>query len=169
MKSTINIRPIIKQDIIYLNAWKNDSEVFKYLGGGFQPVSIDQQEKWLDSMIDLTGTNRRYIITENETPIGMIGLYDINWIHRTYEMGLYIGNEMSHGKGYGTQAHKLIESYARDYLNLRKCKLYVVNTNQAALNFWEKLGYNNVGVLKDERYINGDYHDLVIYEKILVN
>src|SRR5699024_8074250 len=140
-----------------------------YLGGGFQPISKDQQSNWLDSLIDLTGNNRRFIISENSKPIGMIGLYSINWIHRTCEVGIYIGEKTKHGMGYGETAYKLIEKYAYNYLNLRKIKLFVVYENVKALNYWKKLGFENIGVLKNERYIDGQYHDLVIMDKTLNN
>lgn len=164
----IYLRPILKSDLKHLNEWKNDEEIFRFLGGGFMPVSIDQQEKWLDSMIDLSGNNKRFIICDNQdSPIGMVGLYDINWIHRICEIGIYIGDKTSHGNGFGMEACKLIEGFARDYLNLRKIKLNVVSDNEAAFRMWNTLGYYKVGELVDERFINGEYHNLVIMEKFL--
>lgn len=162
------LRPIEKSDLKKLNKWKNDKEIFKYLGGGFQPISIDQQSEWLDSMIDLTGNNKRYIIEdENHMAIGVIGLYGISWIHRAAEIGMYIGEEEAHGNGYGTEAYEIIENYAKNFLNLRKLKLNVVYTNEKAVGFWEKLGYSKIGYLSQERYIDGQYHDLFILEKFL--
>lgn len=164
----IYLRPIKKNDLKLLNKWKNDKEVFKYLGGGFMPISIDQQEKWLESMIDLTGNNRRFIVcTSNHDSIGMIGLYDINWIHKNCEVGLYIGEKNFHGKGYAKQAYDLIEKYAKEYLNLRKIKLNVVNNNEKATNLWNTLGFKKVGMLKEERFIEGKYMDLIIMEKFI--
>ena len=43
----VYLRPILKSDMKYLNDWKNDEDVFRFLGGGFMPVSIDQQENGL--------------------------------------------------------------------------------------------------------------------------
>ena len=110
-----------------------------YLGGGYSPVSLDQQEKWIDELMDLSGTNRRFIISNNENnePVGLVGLYNINWIHRFCEIGLYIGDEDARGKGFATEAGRLIEKYAQDYLNLRKIKLSVVADNIAALKLWQ--------------------------------
>ena len=166
----IYLRPILKSDIGYLNNWKNDEDVFEFLGGGFMPVSIDQQEKWLDSMIDLTGKNRRFIICNKlNLPIGMVGLYDINWIHRSCEIGIYIGDKDSRGSGFGKEACNLMESYSREYLNLRKIKLSVVSDNEYALRMWVDLGYKKVGELNKERFIKGEYHNLVIMEKFIKN
>jgi len=164
----IYLRPIIKEDITFLNTWKNDEEIYKYLGGGFIPTSIDQQIKWMDSMIDTSGNNKRFIICEQtDKPVGMIGLYDINWIHRTSEIGVYLGDKGAKGKGYGKEACRLVEQFAKEYLNLRKIKLNVVLENKIALNMWESLGYKKVGELFKERFIKGEYKNLVIMEKFL--
>ena len=142
----IYLRPIIKSDINYLNDWKNDEDVYRFLGGGFMPISIDQQEKWLDSIIDLTGNNKRFIICNNlDAPVGMVGLYDINWIHRTCEIGIYIGDKNSYGSGFGRESCTLIEKFAKEYLNIRKVRLNVVFKNDAALKMWNVLGYKKVG------------------------
>ncbi|MFE1242845.1 GNAT family N-acetyltransferase [Fictibacillus sp. NPDC058756] len=164
----IYLRPILKKDINYLNEWKNDEETFQYLGGGFMPTSIDQQEKWMDSLIDTSGNNKRFFISNNENvPIGMIGLYDINWINRTCELGIYIGNKNTKGKGYGKEACKLLEQFAKDYLNLRKIKLNVVSDNVVAIQLWNSLDYKVIGELKDERFIKGEYKSLTLMEKFI--
>lgn len=164
----IYLRPILKTDIDLLNKWKNDEDTFKYLGGGFQPVSVDQQVEWLDSLIDLTGDTKRFIIaTYDNVAIGMIGLYSVNWIHRVCEIGVYLGEKDAKGHGYGKESVQLIEQYAKNYMNIRKIKLKVVLYNEVALNMWHDLGYDLVGKLSKERYINGFYHDLGIMEKFL--
>ena len=164
----VYLRPILKQDITFLNEWKNDEETYKNLGGGFMPISIDHQEKWMDSIIDTTGNNKRYMVCDNEdTPIGMVGLYNINWIHRTCEIGLYIGNKSTQGRGYGKESCRLIEQFAKEYLNLRKIKLNVVFDNESATRMWHSLGYEKVGLFKEERFIKGEYKDLVLMEKLL--
>lgn len=164
----IYLRPIVRSDLAKLNKWRNNAEIFKYLGTGFVPVSVDQQEKWLDSMIDLLGVNRRFIICDHqEKPVGMVGLYDINWIHQTCEIGIFIGETEAQGHGFGKDACTVIESYAKGFLNIRKIKLYVVRDNGPAYGLWRSLGYQDAGVLARERYIDGVYHDVVIMEKFL--
>lgn len=164
----IYLRPIENTDIYMLNKWKNDADVFKYLGGGFMPLSIIQQEKWLESMSDLTGKNKRFMICENdEKVIGMIGLYDINWIHRTCEIGVYLGEKEERGKGYAKESYQIIECFAKGYLNLRKIKLYVVSDNKSATNLWNALGFSLVGEHQKERFIEGKYRNVLVMEKFI--
>lgn len=164
----ITLRPIKKSDLHILNIWKNDEELYMYLGGGFQPLSEDQQEKWMDSIVDMTGNSRRFMIMDRDkNPIGMVGLYDINWIHRTCEIGAYIGEIDARGNGYAKEACFLIESFAANYLNLRKIKLKVVADNVTAKKMWENLGYQTIGEYKQERFIKGKYCNVVLMEKFI--
>lgn len=165
----VYLRPIIRNDLTCLNRWKNDEDIFKYLGGGFMPISVDHQEKWIDAYMDTTGNNKRYMICEVSTdlPVGMIGLYSINWIHRVCDIGIFVGESDSQGKGYGREACKLLEEYASEYLNLRKIKLDVVSDNKAAIGLWLSLGYQKIGERVEERYIEGKYRNVTLMEKIL--
>lgn len=165
----VYLRPIVRDDLVYLNRWKNDEDTFRYLGGGFMPVSFDQQAKWFDSLIDTTGNNKRFMICEKESgePVGMVGLYDINWIHRVCEIGTYIGNHKVRGKGYATEACQFLEKFASEYLNLRKIRLSVVSDNTQAVRLWTSLGYKKVGEYIKERFIGGQYRNLILMEKFI--
>lgn len=165
----VYLRPIEKKDLVILNKWKNDEKVFKNLGGGFMPMSIDQQSNWIDNLIDQTGNSKRFIICKKDTDssMGMIGLYDINYINRTSEIGLYIGEISYQGRGFSKESALLLEGFAREYLNLRKLKLNVVEDNTSGLGLWKSLDYKEVGRYVEDRYIKGEYKDLVLMEKFL--
>jgi RimJ/RimL family protein N-acetyltransferase len=164
----IRLRPVEKEDLPLLYKWRNDEDVFRFLGGGFQPISQETLSNQLNSMVDMYGKDRRFIILdENCSAIGFIGLYDINWIHRTSEIGIYIGEKTSHGKGYGKDSVQALEAYAKNYLNIRKIKLNVVENNRSALKFWMSLGYEIIGTYHAERYIGGQFHNVVIMEKFI--
>ena len=161
----INLRPIENRDLKVLNKWKNDYEIFKYLGGGFQPQSINEQEKYISNLINNSVTSKRFIIDNGEA-IGMVGLYDINFINRNCDLGIYIGEKSEQGKGYAKETMDLILDFAFNNLNLKKIKLNVVNANNKAINLYNSLGFKEVGILKEERFINGKFEDVKIMELI---
>ncbi len=167
----VYLRPIAKDDLPCLNKWRNDEETFKFLGGGFLPISIDHQAKWLDSYIDTTGSDKRFMICklENHKPIGMVGLYNIKWIDRVSEIGIFIGKKNATGKGYANEACQLLERFAWQYLNLRKIKLNVVSENRNAIRLWKKLGYRIVGEYVRDRFIGGKYLNVLMMEKFNPN
>ena len=113
------------------------------------------------------GSNKRYMICvqENDLPIGMIGLYDIS--DSSSLRGWVVLEMIERGKGFASEAYSLIERFARDYLNLRKIKLSVVSDNLPGVKMWQSLGYEKVGELNEERYIGGQYRNLIIMEKFI--
>ena len=164
----IELIPIEMEDINILNKWKNDEEIFKYLGGGYRPTSISQQKKWIESMTENTLENQRYmILNEEKQKVGFIGLYGISLIHRTCTWGIYIGEKKCWGKGIASRAYKALENYAKEYLNIRKIKLEVVKENEKALKSYEKLGFNICGEFKQDRFIKGEYKDVLFMEKFI--
>lgn len=48
----VYLTPIELEDIELLNKWKNDEDVYKYLGGGYRPISVSQQRKWMDILVE---------------------------------------------------------------------------------------------------------------------
>ena len=166
-QNNLVLRPILRSDLEKLNKWKNDEEIFMFLGGGFNPQSIDQQALWIDKLINIDDKNKRFIIEVDSEAIGLIGLYNIHNIYQNCEIGMYIGEKDFQGKGYAKGAYDLIEKYAFEYLNMRKIKLFAVDDNSKALKFWRKLGFKIVGTLEEERYIKGQFRNLVIMEKFL--
>ena len=164
----VKLRPIVKEDLVFLNKWKNDERVYRYLGGGFLPISIDIQNNWMSDLMDTTGRNKRFIIENSEgVPAGMVGLYSINWISRNCELGIFIGELQEQGNGYGYEACRTIERFAAEYLNLRKIKVYVVKKNETAVQMYEQLGFKTAGELQEERFIEGIYHSVLLMEKMI--
>ncbi len=162
----ISIRFIETTDIDILLKWRNDKEIFRYLGGGYCPVNRAKQEEIVDSMIkdNLAQKAFRYIICKDDIPIGFVGLYEINLRNGTCELGIYIGEKDEWGKGYASQAYGLVKEEAKK-IGLRKIKLQVVKTNTNAVKMYQKLQFRIVGELKEERLIDEKYHDVIIMEQ----
>lgn len=67
----------------------------------------------------------------------------------------------------GKETYCVLENYARKYLNLRKIKAFVVSGNSSAIHMYEKLGFRKSGELIAERYINGEYHLVLLFENMI--
>lgn len=119
MDKKFSIRPICYSDLKFLNKWKNDEETYKFLGGGYKPTSIDEHRLWMENIVKNSDTSVRFIILTNSTlePIGQVGLYSINSIHRNAEIEIFIGEKEYIGTGAADYAIKEVERYAIDYLN----------------------------------------------------
>lgn len=164
----IKLAPIEIEDLDILNKWKNDEEIFKFLGGGYRPTSMTQQRKWIEKMAENTQEEQRYIIINEEAKkVGFIGLYSISPINRTCSLGIYIGEKQYWGKGVASRAYRALERYAKQYINIRKIKLEVVKENFNAIKMYEKLGFSICGEYKEERYVDGKYQNIILMEKFI--
>jgi RimJ/RimL family protein N-acetyltransferase len=73
--------------------------------------------------------------------IGGIGLDGIRWMHRDCFVGIGLGDREFWGKGYGTDAMKIILRYAFSELNLQRVTLDVFEYNQRGVRSYEKAGF----------------------------
>lgn len=93
--------------------------------------------------------------------IGSLALFDINWHHRFARFGISIGKPYQ-GKGYGTDAIRILAGFVFQEMNLNKIKLTVFAFNHRAIRAYKKCGFQVEGVLREELFRNGRYHDVLV-------
>ena len=86
-------------------------------------------------------------------------MHQISWKDRHAEIGILIGDEKSRGKGYATEAIRLVADHAFNKLNLRKLYTGMVKGNEASKRAFEKVGFRIEGTLREHFYLNGKYLD----------
>nr|WP_206076217.1 GNAT family protein [Marinitoga lauensis] len=64
--------------------------------------------------------------------------------------------------GYGTEAMKLLVNFIFDEMNINKVKLHVFSFNKRAIRSYEKVGFKVEGVLREQIFREGKYHDEII-------
>jgi len=91
--------------------------------------------------------------------IGNITLHQIDWKNRCAEIGIFVGDKQSRGKGCAVQAINLIADHAFNKLNLHKLYTGMTKVNEASKRAFEKVGFKIEGVLREHFYLNGEYLD----------
>lgn len=66
------------------------------------------------------------------------------------------------GNGYGTEAMSQLLNFGFEILNLHRVGLDVYSFNKRAIKAYEKLGFKREGVIRDEIFYDGEYHDSII-------
>ncbi|MFN0030639.1 MAG: GNAT family N-acetyltransferase [Flavobacteriales bacterium] len=141
-------------------SWLNDEETTRGLASGLFPSNMDELKAFLDRI----ATNRNAVMlaicdSTNQLHIGNIKLDNFDWVSRTCELGLLIGNKNYWGKGIGYEVCKLTLQYAFAELNIRKVLLAVYANNPAAIQLYKKLGFVEEGCLRQHIFEGGLYHD----------
>jgi RimJ/RimL family protein N-acetyltransferase len=100
-------------------------------------------------------------LKDKEEILGFIMLRRINQINGTGKTTTFV-SEKNQGKGYGTQALRLLLDYAFQTLNLRKINADVFSFNDRNVKRLLRLGFQQQGLMLKEYYINGEYCDDVL-------
>jgi RimJ/RimL family protein N-acetyltransferase len=155
-----------------------------------RPISVDDTETYLQLLTDpktrkLTGTQksfnkeqiRDYITSRNQDPsnvlllislqindkvIGDIQLLEIDTINQSCYIRISIESEENQGKGYGTEALKLMLEYGFGILHLHRIELNVFSFNKRALHVYENLGFKIEGIQREALFYDHQYHDSII-------
>jgi len=142
--------------------WANDSEVTHYMVTGARPNSMELlEEEYARLMSSKSDVVLAIIDKETNIHIGNVGLYVINWISRSAEFRIIIGEKEYYNKGYGTEAIKLTVEYGFEKLNLNKVWLGGNAEHIEAIKAYENAGFVREGTLRQEIYRNGMYYDAV--------
>jgi [ribosomal protein S5]-alanine N-acetyltransferase len=140
--------------------WMNDGEITKYLESRYYPNSLESLKEYVNNNKN-NDLNVFFaiVLKENKYHIGNIKLGPINWIHRFADVGIIIGEKNYWGKGYGTEAIKLVADYAFYTLNLNKLNSGCYAVNRASIKAFEKAGFAQEGVKKKQYFFEGKYID----------
>jgi RimJ/RimL family protein N-acetyltransferase len=143
----------------------NDRELKKLLVTDIPfPFTPWEEEEWIKSQKTSTNGEYNFAIEDIESKkyIGGCGIQKVNWLARTATVGIMIGNKEYWGKGYGTDAMKVLLDFIFNNMNINKVKLSVFSFNTRAQKSYEKCGFVVEGVLKEELFKDGKYYDEIV-------
>lgn len=142
--------------------WVNDNLATQFMATGTLPATREEIEKSYDAILAAQGEIVLAVIAKKEGQyIGNVGLYQINWLTRSAEYRIFLGHNSFRGKGIGTEAARLVTTYAFERLNLNKVWLGVNEDNTGAIKSYEKAGFVREGILRQEIYRNGRYYNAI--------
>ncbi len=114
-----------------------------------------------DELAD-NGSNIFGLITEHDnTPIGSVAFLDYDAKQRKAELRKLIGEPDMRGKGLAKEATRLWIRYGIEALALKKVYLNTLNTNIKNIKLNEELGFEFEGILRNEVFFDGQYHDVL--------
>lgn len=98
-----------------------------------------------------------------DTFIGFIVLFNIKWRNQSAMLAMGIGEAEYRGKGYGSDALRLILNYAFNELSLYRVSLTVMDYNTAAIRAYERAGFVLEGRERGAVLREGQRADLLHY------
>ncbi len=155
-------RPLEREDAPRLAAFINHPDVRRNLLV-HRPMNTAQEVGFIDT---LTASQRdvlfAIVLRDGDRMIGTSGLHDMDFRSRRATFGMLIGEPSEWGKGYGSEATRMVLDYGFGTLNLNRVQLEVLEHNVAGLRAYEKAGFRREGVMRQHHYVDGAYVDTLV-------
>ncbi len=154
------LRAIEEEDAQILMDLINDPEVENAVYGWSYPVSLSAQKKWIANLSN--NSTVRYAIEFEGRMVGVAIISSIDMKNRTANMNIKL-LQSAREKGIAARTVKLLIQYCYEELNLHCLTANVIERNSSSRKLWEKLGFQQDGILRDRVYKNGKYHNIIAY------
>jgi|LSQX01.3.fsa_nt_gb RimJ/RimL family protein N-acetyltransferase len=157
----VSLRPFTEAESARYLEWLNTAEAASQLGRAL-PVTPMEHRAWYEGLVGRHDAVVFAVYPEEDSRyIGNVWLWDIHPIHRSAELRIFLGDPEARGRGYGTDACRVLLDFSFRRLNLHKVYVYVLASNPRARRTFEKAGFREEGLLRDEFYVDGSYRDVL--------
>jgi diamine N-acetyltransferase len=163
----VALGPLRREHIPLYLRWINDFGTTRNLGLPPRPMTLEEETTWYERAA-IDDARVGFTIYERATgrAIGNCGLHEVDLPNRRTLVGIMIGEPEARGRGYGTEAMRLLLDFAFTALGLHSVMLMVFEYNGAGLRCYQKVGFREVGRRRESRWYNGRFWD-EIYMDIL--
>jgi RimJ/RimL family protein N-acetyltransferase len=160
------LSPISLEDAERYALWLNDLSTTRFLQLASAQVTVHGEREALAAL----SKEHNYAIVERSSGelLGNCGLMEIDHLHRTAEIGIFIGEDAMRGKGYGSEALRLLADYAFNVLNINNLMLRTYDYNGRGLSSYRSIGFKEIGRRRQAHFYGGIYHD-IIYMDLLAS
>ena len=157
----IYLSPLSIDDAEKYVEWFCDFSLADGVGKSGSIITVETEKTWLGEAIKNNYFNFAIVNLENDELIGNCGFNKIDQQNRTGTVGIFIGSENDRSKGYGEETLNLLLDYGFNYLNLNNISLTVMSFNNRAISCYKKVGFKEIGRMRECYYLNGKYYDKV--------
>jgi RimJ/RimL family protein N-acetyltransferase len=160
---SIRLRPLCEEDVDNIMSWVNDPAVIgNFAAFSGAPMSRQQELEWVRRTIASTSERVWSVFAEaGGRYLGQVGLHQMHSQSRVGRLGIIIASRQEMGRGYGTAAiHRALDC-AFSQLALHKVWLMVFRHNQRSRDIYQRIGFVEEGVLREEYFHEGRWHDMV--------
>ncbi|MHA2193937.1 MAG: GNAT family N-acetyltransferase [Candidatus Thorarchaeota archaeon] len=112
--------------------------------------------RWQDGSITLAIEDKK-----NGEFLGTAGIFDINKQTQRAEFGIAIHSPENWGKGYGTDATRVMLWIGFQVLGLNSIYLYTASYNERGQKAYERAGFKRVGEFRQAVFIEGQFHNFI--------
>jgi RimJ/RimL family protein N-acetyltransferase len=121
-----------------------------------KPMTMDAAEGWA---LGLSRDPNAWVIEVSGRMIGEIKLHSINIQDSRASMAIAIYDPLQLGKGYGSEAIRLLLHHTFTQLHLHRVGIRVLAYNERAIRAYRKCGFVVEGRERETAFVDGAWYD----------
>jgi len=157
------LRSLEREDLSRTWEWMHRPDVYERIGV-LVPFSHSQQEVWFEN---LQKAKDKVVFAicrkEDNEHIGNVSLDAIDHRYRNARISIFLAVPEARGKGYGSDALRILIRYAFDFLNLHRVWCKTDADDESLVRFYQRLGFAREGTLRDHEFKCGRYVDKALW------
>lgn len=163
----IALRAWEEDDLPLLYALRNNFYIQQQLMARPRPNSMTQVREWLSRRCS-ESQSVFFVIAEKSTgcAVGFVQAVAIDQVNGTARLGICVMPDKQ-GKGFASEACRMLFLHLRETYNLRKLCLEVLAHNEGAIFLYRRLGFKEVGCMHAHYFLNQKYEDVLLMEKFI--
>ena len=163
----VRLRAFEREDVEDNHRFMNDYGTLRGMLSGIPfPASMEDEQQWLGQQTGYSRGEYQFAIEDFDgNLVGRCGPIRVDWKNRLAEVAIMVGAPYR-GRGYGKEAMALLCDFCRKEMNLHRLKVSVFDFNTAAIRCYEANGFQREGVLRQEVFRDGAYHDVVLMGRL---
>lgn len=163
----VRLRAFEARDLDAEHAFVNDYDTLRDMLGGIPfPSSVDDERQWIGQQTSFTRGEYQFAIEDFEgNLVGRCGPTRVDWKNSVAELAIMIGTPYRR-RGYGREAMELLCDFCFQEMNLRRLKVSVLAFNEAAIRCYERCGFVQEGLLRQEVFRAGQYRDVALLGRL---
>jgi RimJ/RimL family protein N-acetyltransferase len=154
----------LQTDVPLFARWFADVELTTYLGQPGKSYTLEQEQRWFESLKDHDAPLFAIVAREGDRIVGSISFKDVDHRHGTAELGIAIGEKEAWGRGYGSEAVGLLADYGLTFLGLHTVYLWFVEFNERGRRAYLKAGFKEAGRIRGAYLLDGRRYDRVLMD-----
>ena len=140
--------------------WLKDSSINQFLESRFSKYDQVSLKDYMRDLAQRKDVLQFAIVVKLEdVHIGNIKLGPINQNHKYAAIGIMIGVKEYWGRGYASEAIRLLSNYAFNELGLNKLTAACYANNRGSIKAFKKAGFRQEGIQRHQFMSNNTYID----------
>jgi len=160
----IFLSQVRKEDVPLFARWFADLELNAYLGNLGMSFTPEQEQQWYDGLAASNEKLFAIVAREGRRLVGTVTLRNIDHRHGIAELGIAIGDKEAWGRGYGSEAVRLMADYGVALLGLHTVYLWHASFNPRGHHAYLKAGFRECGRIHGGLLVDGQRYDRVLME-----